>query len=150
MSSFKDKHCKELAFQHLFPTEKYGYKGQRDIPLSPVKYFNQRLLSCSQKFASDSDCIFFVHSVLHQMQYSYGKSGNNKLNCMLLTRNFKETVQQLIASNETSSFTNAIKVTPAYWKKILHDVFAKVKDMDLPTFFLTLSCAYLRWNQLIH
>ena len=70
MSSFKDKHCKELAFQHLFPTEKYGYKGQRDIPLSPVKYFNQRLLSCSQKFASDSDCIFFVYSVLHQMQIS--------------------------------------------------------------------------------
>lgn len=70
MSIFKDKHWKELAFQHLFPTEKYGYKGQRDIPLSPVKYFNQRLLSCSQKFASDSDCIFFVHSVLHQMQIS--------------------------------------------------------------------------------
>lgn len=68
---------------------------------------------------------------------------------MLLTRNFKETVQQFIASNEASSFTNTIKVTPAYWKKLLHEVLAKVKDMGLPTFFLTLSCAYLRWNQLI-
>ena len=63
MSVFKDKYCEELTFPHLFTTGKYGYKVQRDIPLSPVKYFNQRLLNCSQKFASDSDYIFIVHSV---------------------------------------------------------------------------------------
>ena len=67
ISIFKDKYCEELAFPHLFPTGKYGYKVERDIPLSPVKYFNQRLLNCSQKFASGSDYIFFVHSVLQQM-----------------------------------------------------------------------------------
>ena len=67
MSIFRDKYCEELPFPHLFPTGKYGYKVQQDIPLSPVKYFNQRLLSCSQKFASDCDYIFFVYSVLQQM-----------------------------------------------------------------------------------
>lgn len=38
-----DNYCKELAHPHLFPTGKFGYKADRDIKLSPTKYFNQRL-----------------------------------------------------------------------------------------------------------
>lgn len=64
MSIFnKDKYCEELVFPHLFPTRKYENKVQRDIPLLPVKYFIHRLLRCSLKLASDSDYMFFVHSV---------------------------------------------------------------------------------------
>ena len=44
---------------------------------------------------------------------------------------------------------NAIKGTPAYWKKVLHEILAMVKQLRITTFFLTLSCAYLRWNELI-
>ena len=39
--------------------------------------------------------------------------------------------------------------TPAYWKRFLFDVLAMVKQLGIPTFFLTLSCADLRWNELI-
>ena len=44
---------------------------------------------------------------------------------------------------------SSIKGTPAYWKKILHQVLAMVKQLGTPTFFLTYSCADLRWNGLI-
>ena len=44
---------------------------------------------------------------------------------------------------------NAIKGTPAYWKKFLHEVLAMVKQLGIPTFFLALSFADLRWNELI-
>ena len=64
LSILDDRHCEELAHPHLFPTGKFGYQVQRDPPLSPVKYFNQRFLNYTQKFASDSDYIFFAHSVL--------------------------------------------------------------------------------------
>ena len=43
----------------VLPTGKFGYTYQTVISLSPSKYFNQRLLNYSQKFASDSDYIFF-------------------------------------------------------------------------------------------
>ena len=36
-----------------------------------------------------------------------------------------------------------IKGTPAYWKKFLYEVLAMVKQLGLPTFFMTLSCANL-------
>ena len=39
--------------------------------------------------------------------------------------------------------------TSAYWKKFLFEVLAMVKQLGLPTFFMTLSCADLRWNELI-
>lgn len=61
-----DKFCEELAHPHLFQTGKFGYTHKRDVKLTPVKYFNQRLLNYTQKFASDSDYIFFAHSVLQQ------------------------------------------------------------------------------------
>ena len=41
MSVLTDTYCEEMAYPHLFPSGKYGYKVQRDIPLSANKYFNQ-------------------------------------------------------------------------------------------------------------
>ena len=52
MSVFNDDYCEELADQHLFPNGKFGYKVERDIPLSlsPSKYFSQRFLNYTQQF----------------------------------------------------------------------------------------------------
>ena len=55
----KGVYCEELAHPNLFPTGRFGYKSRRDVPLSPAKYFNQRLLNYTQKFASDSEYIYF-------------------------------------------------------------------------------------------
>ena len=33
------------------------------------------------------------------------------------------------------SFMSAIKGTPAYWKKFLHEILAMVKQLGIPTFF---------------
>ena len=43
-----------------------------------------------------------------------------------------------------------IKGTPAYWKRFLLEVLAMVKQLGAPSFFLTLSCADLRWSELPH
>ena len=57
-SILNDKFCEELSFPHLFPAGNYGYQVQREKALSAVKYFNQRLLNYTQKFASDTDYTF--------------------------------------------------------------------------------------------
>ena len=53
ISILTDKHCEELAHPHLFPTGKFGYSAPRKVALSPVKYFNQRLLNYKHKFSAD-------------------------------------------------------------------------------------------------
>ena len=66
-SILNDEYCEELSFPHLLPTGIFDYKVLRKIPLSPVKYFNQRLLNHSQKFASDTDYIFFARNILKSL-----------------------------------------------------------------------------------
>ena len=68
VSILNDKFCDELGHPHLFPTGQHGYKVEREIPLTPSKYFNQRLLQYTQKFASDNNYIFFAHTVLEKLQ----------------------------------------------------------------------------------
>ena len=48
-----DDDCEMLAHPFLFPTGKFGYTHTRDVKLSPCKYFNQRLLNYTQKFAEN-------------------------------------------------------------------------------------------------
>ena len=128
-----DIYCKEIAHPHFFPTGKFGYKVKRDVPLTPSKYFNQRLLNYSQHFASDPDYIFFAHSVMQKIQLNdqisiaMRKITSNSLNAGMLSSNFKATVQQFIAQDKAYSFMSSIKGTPAYWKKILFEVLAMLK-----------------------
>ena len=58
-------------------------------------------------------------------------------------------MQQFIAKGKAYSFMSSIKGTPGYWKKNLFEVLAMVKQLGIPTFSMTLSCADLRWNELI-
>ena len=44
---------------------------------------------------------------------------------------------------------NIVKGTPAYWQRFLFEVLAMVKQLGLPTFFLTLKCADLMLNDLV-
>ena len=42
---------------------------------------------------------------------------------------------------------SSVKGTP-YWKQFLYNVLAMVKQLGIPTYFLKLSCADLRWEEL--
>ena len=50
-SVLNNKFCEELTHPYLCFTGKYGYQIEREIPLSPRKYFNQRLQTniCSRQ-----------------------------------------------------------------------------------------------------
>ena len=50
VSIMADTKCEELAFPTLFPKGRFGYTEDRRIKLSPVKYFNARLLHYKKQF----------------------------------------------------------------------------------------------------
>ena len=148
-SFFDDDFCEEQAFPYLLPKGKFGYKVTRTVQLSPIKYFNQRLLNYSQRFASNGDYIFFAHYVMQQInlfnQINIALTKmNGNINAGQLQNNLKETVRSFISEDKGYTFMKAVKGTPAYWKQFLYDVLAMVKQLGLPTFFLTLSCDDLR------
>ncbi|CAB4030823.1 Hypothetical predicted protein [Paramuricea clavata] len=63
VSIMTDKKCEELAFPKLFPKGRFSYMEERKIKLTPVKYFNARLLHYSGRFATNSEYLFFAQFV---------------------------------------------------------------------------------------
>ena len=61
-------------------------------------------------------------------------SGNN-LTAGMFSQNFKETVRTFIANDEAFNFMNAIKGTPAYWKRFLLEVSSHGKTTRSSNFF---------------
>ena len=112
-------------------------------------------LNYTKCFASDTDYIFFAHSVLQQMQFSsqinieLKKVKGHSLTAGMFSSNFNEKVNSFIATDDGYHFMDTIKGTPAYWKRFLLEILAVVKQLGLPTFFMTLSCVDLRWNELV-
>ena len=62
---------------------------------------------------------------------------SNNLTAGILSKNFKQRAKELIAKDKAFSFMNSVKGAPAYWKKLLHQVLAMIKQLGTPTFFLT-------------
>lgn len=153
-SILMDKFCKELAFPNLLPNGCFGYQVERDIKLSPSKYFNQRLLNCKQNFASNSDYIFFTQFVLQQLSLSSQinialKKTLGNVTAGMLSTSRSSTVKSLIVSDSGYMFINTIKGSPAYWKRFQLEALAMIRQLGCPTFFLTLSAADLRWDDLV-
>ena len=55
----------------------------------------------------------------------------------LLNDNFKERVKSFVVSDQAYTFMNTIKGTPAYWKKFKSECLAMLRQLGIPTFFLT-------------
>ena len=69
VSFFTDKHSEELASPLLFPKGRFGYTSELGVKLSPIRYFNARLLHYYGRFASNPS-IFFAQFIIEQRKIS--------------------------------------------------------------------------------
>ena len=97
---------------------------------------------------------FFAKYVYEQyhlrssINFATHKTKPGKITAGTIKNNFKGTIERFVASGNSFSFMSLVKGTPAYWKQFSYDVLAVVKQLGVPTYFLTLSCAELRWKEL--
>ena len=54
-----------------------------------------------------------------------------------------------ICQDQAYLFLMQIPGTPPYWQKFMYEVIVIVKPLGIPTWFVTLSCADLRWPELL-
>ena len=88
-----------------------------------------------QKKVSDSINIALKKIQGHPLTASQIKSDVNKL-------------KSLVCQEQAYLFLRQIPGTPPYWQKFMYEVIAMVKQLGIPTWFMTLSCADLRWPEL--
>ena len=154
VSFMKDKKCEELAFIVLFPKGRYGgYTTERKIQLTPTKYFNARLLHHSGRFANNPEYLFFPQFIIEQKKVSDSINiALKKVHGQPVTashiRSSVQTLQNLICQDQAYLFLRQIPGTSPYWQRFMYEVVAMVKQLGIPTWFMTLSCADLRWPEL--
>ena len=151
--SLLNSNCEYLSFPHLFSSGNFGMVQDRESKLPVSRYFNQRLLNYTHRFSSNADCIFYAQSVFQQIQFQNQTSiamrkVSGNINASMV-RNYKESVDNLVRNDQGFLFTSKIRGTPANWKRFQSEVLAMLKQLGCPSFFLTLSSADLKWNELV-
>ena len=118
------------------------------------KYLNVRLFSSDTRFACYPDYIFWAQycsdyqDVFSSCSIALRKSGNTDkidANTLLDTRK----LTSLLKKDECYRFLNKVRGSPPYWEKTTKDLFAMLRQLGIPTFFLTLSAADRKWTEFI-
>ena len=137
----------------MFPRGRFGYTKERKINLTPTKYFNARLLHHSGRFSTNPEYLFFAQFIVEQKKVSDSinialkRVHGQSITASQLKSNV-QTLQNLICQDQSYLFLRQIPGTPSYWQRFMYEVVAMVKQLGIPTWFMTLSCADLRWPEL--
>ena len=146
------------TFPYLFPSGHNTWNEERDIRITLGRYFNNRLMNADNRFAKDSNYIFFsqymseLNQVIEKTQISIQKSfaktstGKNVTPEMLQDPN---TLSKMINKDEALRFMQPIRGTPSYWQTAQKDLFAMLRQIGIPTWFCSFSAAEFRWNATI-
>ena len=119
VSVLNNEFCEEQAFPYLLRKGKFGYKAPRDTPISPARYFNQRLLNFNQHFASDADYTFFARSAYEQhhlrssINFAMHKIKPGTLTTGTFKNNYKGTIERFVSRDNAFSFMGSVKGIPA-------------------------------------
>ena len=149
-------HGEEKAFPTLFPFGKAGFNAKRPKKLTLLKYYKSRLYNVDERWRFDipylltsvnsyeKDALFQLVSIFLKVRKP-GVSTN-----MLQARN-------ITCRNESSNadimknsymFMKSLRGTAAYWKDVLFNLLAMVKNLGSPTLFMTLSANDYHWPEL--
>ena len=95
--------------------------------------------------------VYEQHHLRSSINFAMYKIKLGKVTTGTVKSNFKRTIERLFASDNAFSFMSSAKGASAYWKQFLYDVLTMVnKQLGIPTYFLTLSCTDLRWEELLY
>ena len=156
LSMLTDTFSEVLSFPAQFPTGRFGLTDpDRKQFITPKKYFNQRVLNTDPRFARNIDYLFYsqyftemkqvVDSVNIAMRKGTQGSGG-KLKAGMMTEG---KISELLKQDDGYRFIQSIRGSYPYWERTLSDLNAMVRQLGIPTWFLTLTAADLRWPETI-
>ena len=150
-SLLTDKSIETLAFPHLFPDGRGSFNEERVTKLTWTEYCKARLFSSDSRFASDPTYIFFLQ-YLGDLKHAF--SGINIAFRKKLAMNVSQSIDDmqmkfLMDKDMIYRYLQSVRGSPQYWQQRLKDLFGMLRQLGCPTFFVTLSCADMRWKEFV-
>ena len=149
----------ELANPDKFPYGNGGFADtERDTKLTLRKYVNARLLDQDGHFAKDIEYIFAMqYAVEHkQVRDCISVALRQTRGCQQVGRNLDagilknpQHLQNLFKKDRAYTFLKNIRGSPPYWQKMFYELLSMIRTLGIPTWFLTLSAADMKWPEVI-
>ena len=142
-----------LAFPREYSTGKNHYNEERKRYITPSKYIHARLKCSDDRFASNSQYIFHAldwierNAVASSIHFTERKQFQSDINVGQLVN--QHNITRLISDDQVFASFSKIRGTPQYFKNMLFDVLAKIRQFGVYTFFLTCSAAEFHWTEII-
>ena len=110
------------------------------------------------RFAKDIDYLLAAQYAVESKQVNDGinialrqtrgrVSNHRCLNARIMKNS--ENVSAMIRTDAAFRFMKNVRGSPSYWKTVMLDLLAMVRQLGIPTWFLTLSAADLKWPEVI-
>ena len=153
-----DELFEEMSFPHKYPNGKGGFSQERKEKITVRKFFNQRLLDVDGRFAKDVEYLLAAQYAVEHDQVDNLQSivirqmkGRQFQGQKITAGDLKNTekLNQLVQKDYAYRILKDVRGTPAYWQKVHHEVLAMIRQLGIPTWFLTLSAADMKWPEVI-
>ncbi len=141
-----------------YPFGKFGLMANREKKLTVRKYFNQRLLDADGRFAKDVEYLLTAQYAVESKQVvddasimlrqSQGRLYRGQVLTAGAVKN-QQVLQQMMQRDDAYRFLKNVRGSPAYFQKVMYDVLGMIRQLGLPTWFLTLSAADMQWPDVI-
>lgn len=152
---FKDIYSEFLSFPTIYCGEARVPNKDRSVPVHYSTIAKWELRNVDRRVACSIPNIFFKLKKL-QIKYLQDKVQLAVRKCKLKGK--KITVQdvmapgavdKLVKHNEGYQILKTLRGSPAYWEAAKKDLFAMIKQLGIPTWFISLSAAETKWESLL-
>ena len=137
VNRFKEQKAEELAWYYLLTEGKNGLKEKRIVDISPLDYFQSRIMGKDLRFQRN-DYLFYALSMYESLRVE-----SNVSVCGKKIKFNNEMVE------DVHLYIKNMRGSGSYWKNALNELLAQIKFLGPPHYFLTLSCNDLHWNDMI-
>ena len=131
------------TFPCLHPDGKNGIHEERNSKLSEQNYFSQRIMNQDERFANNPAYIFAATAYIEKKQMER----NIAISGIRGKSNVGADGYSTYTLDNPFSVLDNIKNTPRYWQKAKSELIARLENLGPFTFFFTLSCADMRWDE---
>ncbi|CAF4317779.1 unnamed protein product, partial [Rotaria sordida] len=132
--------------------EQGPYDEERETNLQWKEYCKTRLYSSDSRFATDSSYIFYLQYLGDLKQVYSGINIAFRKKLPMSAKQSLDEMQMKFLMNKDMIYHHlrSVRGSPKYWHQRLKDLFGMTRQLGFPTFFITLSCADLRWKEFVY
>ena len=154
ISTFQND-VEELSFPSLFCGERRIRNKDRIIPLKYSEICKLELRHCDRRFAKCITNIFFKCKKLQMKQIQdkawlsirRKKTGGKTYTAGEVRK--EEVVDSMLKVDDGYKIFRTLRGSPPYWEVTKKDLFAMIRQLGLPTWFISLSAAETHWADLL-